>query len=70
MASVFIDVYPFKAKLTIFRDGNYFLIASTVCAYSLQQMLLRVVANGSNRSLCNDLYDCRSLRFEIVFPGI
>ena len=47
MASLFIDVHLSKAKLTLFREGNCFLIASTVSTYSLRQMLLRVVADGS-----------------------
>jgi len=38
MASFFIDVHPSKAKLTLFHDGNYFLIAYTVSAYSLWQI--------------------------------
>jgi hypothetical protein len=53
MANFFVDDQVAKAKLTLFRDGNFFLIASTVSAYSLWQMLLRVVADGSNRSSHN-----------------
>jgi len=41
MASLFIDVHPSKAELTIIRDGNCFLSASTGSAYSFQQMVLR-----------------------------
>jgi len=70
MASLFVDVHPSKAKLTLFHIGNCFLIASTVSAYSLRQMLLRVVVDGRTRSSCNDLYDCRSSRFDIAFHGI
>jgi len=70
MANLFVDAHPSKAKLTLFRDGNCFLIASTVSAYSLQQMLLRVVADGSTRSSRNALYDRRSSRFDIAFYGI
>jgi len=47
MANLFIDVYPSKAKLTLFRDGNCFSFPSTVGAYALQEMLLRVVADGN-----------------------
>ena len=50
MAKLFVDVHPSNAKLTLFCDGNYFLIASTVSAYSVQQMLLSVVADGFTRS--------------------
>jgi len=70
MASLFGDIHPSKAKLTLFRDGNCFLIASAVSAYSLQQMMLRVVADGSTGSSHNALYDRRSSSFDIVFHGI
>jgi len=70
MANVFLDVHPFKVKLTLFCDGAGFLIASIVSAYFLQQMLLSVVADGSTRLLGNALYDCHSSRFDIVFHGI
>jgi hypothetical protein len=70
IANLFVDVHLSKAKLTLFVDGNYFLIASTVSVYSLQQILLRVLAEGTTNSLCNTLYDRRSLRFDIAFHGI
>jgi len=70
MANLFVDVHPSKAKLTLFRNGNCFLIASTVSADSLRQMLLRVVADGSTRSSRNALYDRPSSRFDIAFQGI
>jgi len=70
MASLFGDVYPSKANLTIFRDGSYFLIAPTLSAYSLQQILLMAIADGSTRSSCNALYDCGSSRYDIAFHGI
>jgi len=70
MASLFVDVHLSKAKLTLFRIGNCFVITSTVSAYCLQQMLLRVVVDGRTRTLRNDLYDCRSSRFDIAFHGI
>jgi len=70
IASVFIDLHLSKATLTSFCDGNGVLIASKVCAYSLQQMLLRVVAEGSSSSLRNALYDCCSSRFDMAFQGI
>jgi hypothetical protein len=70
MATMFVDVHPSEAKLTVFRDGNCFLIASTVSPYSIQQMLLRVAADGSNILSCNALYDLCSSRFVIVFQGI
>jgi len=50
MANLFVDIHPSKAKLTLFRTGNCFLIASTVSAYSFRQMLPSVVADGSTRS--------------------
>jgi len=70
MASLFVDIHPSKAKLTLFHIGNCFLISSTVSAYSLGQMLLRVVADGRTRSSRNDLNDRRSSRFDIAFHGI
>jgi len=69
-ASLFGDVHLSKAKLSLLRDGNCFLIASMVSEYSLQQMLLGVVADSSTRSPRNALYDCHSSRFDIVFHGI
>jgi len=68
--SLVIDVHPSIAKPTLFRDGNYYVFSSTVGAYSLQQMLVRVVADGSTRSLYNAVYECRSTRFDIPFHAI
>jgi len=70
MANLFVDVHPSKAKFTLFLDGNCFLIASTVSEYSLQQMLLWVLADGSTSLLHNTLYDRRSSRFDIALHGI
>jgi hypothetical protein len=70
MASLFVDVYPSKAKLTLFRIGNCLLIASTVSAYCLREMLLKVVADDGTRSLRNALYDRHSSSFDIAFSGI
>jgi len=70
IASLFIDVHPSKAKLTLFRSGNCFIIASTVSAYCLRQMLLRVVADGRTRWSHNALYDRRSSRFDIAIYRI
>jgi len=53
MGSLFVDVNPFKAKLTLLLDSNWFLIASTVSAYPFQQMMLWVIADGSTKSSCN-----------------
>jgi len=55
MANSFVDVHTSKAKLSLFRDGNCFIIASTVDKYYPRQMLERVVADGSTRSLRNAL---------------
>ena len=70
ITSVFVDVNPSKAQLTLFRDGNYFSITSTVNAYSLGQILLRVEADGSTKLSRNALYDSHWSRFDIVFHGI
>jgi len=70
MANSLVDVHPSKAKLTLFRDGNWFLIASTVTACPLRQMLLRVAADGSRSSSRNALYGRRSSMFDVAFQGI
>jgi len=67
MASLFGHVHPSNAKRSLFHDRNRFIIESMVSGYSFEQMLLRVVANGSTRSLRNALYDRHSSRFDIVF---
>jgi len=56
IANLFLDVPLSKAKFTLFLDGNCFLIASTGSVYSLQQILLRVLADGDTNSLRNALY--------------
>jgi len=70
IASVYVDVHPSIDKQTSLRDGNCFLIATTVSAYSLRQMLLRVIADGTTSSSRDALYDRRSSRFDIAFHGI
>jgi hypothetical protein len=70
MPRFFVDVHRSKAKLTLFHDGNCFLIASKVGVYSLWQILLRVVVDGSTRLLRNALYDSHSSRFDIALHGI
>jgi len=67
---VLVDVYPSKAKLALYHAGHCYLFASTVSAYSLWQMLRRVMEDGSTRSLRNAVYDCGSLRFDIAIHGI
>jgi len=59
-ANLFVDVHPSKAKLTLFVDGNCFLIASTVSVYSLRQIFLSVRADSNTNSVRNALYDRRS----------
>ena len=70
MASVLVDVHLSKAKLTLDRDGNCLIIASTVTDHCLRGMLLRVVVDGSMRSLRNALYDCRSSIFDKAFQAM
>jgi len=70
IASLLVDVHPSNAELTLFRGGNCFLIASTVSAYSLWQVLPSVVADGSTKSLQNHLYERRNSRFDLAFHGI
>jgi len=70
MAGLFGDVHASKAKPTLLRDSKCLLIASTVSAYSLRQMLLRVVADGRTRSSRNALYDRCSSGLDIAFNGL
>ena len=70
MVTSFVLVYPYNARLTQFGDGNCFLHASTVSAYALQQILLRVVVDGSARLSCNAFHLRRSSRFDTAFYGI
>jgi len=69
-ACLFVGAHPSKAKLTSFRNGNCFLIASTFSGYSLRQMSQRVVADVRTRSLCNTVYDSGSSRFDIALHGL
>jgi len=69
-ASLSVDVHPSKAKQTLFSNDNSFWIASTVSAYSLRQMLVKVVADSSTSLQLNALYDHRSSRFDIALHGI
>jgi len=70
VASVFVDVYQSHAQLTLFDDGNCFLITSTVRGFSFQQMSLMVAMDGSAWSILTALYDHGSLRFDILLHGI
>jgi len=70
MANSFLDVHPSKAKLIEFLDGNYFLIASSVSVYSLWQMFLGVMVDGSTNLHRNASYDRHSARFDGAFHGI
>jgi hypothetical protein len=67
MVDLFVAVHSSNAMLALLLDGYCFLIASTASEYSLQQMLLRVLADGSTGSLFNALYDHGSSRFDIAF---
>ena len=70
MANLFVDVQPSNAELTFFVDGNYFLIAKTVCLYVLWQILRSMMVDSMTSSLCNAFYDCRRSRHDITFNGI
>jgi len=67
IVDLFVDVHPSKATLTLFLDGNCFVIVSTVCVYSLLQILRKMLADGNTNWVRNALYDCRSLWFDIAF---
>jgi len=68
--NLFFDIYLSIAKLTLFHDGNCFLIVSVASEYFLRHVLILVRADSSTRSLCNALSDHCSLRFEILFHWI
>ena len=70
IANLFIDVHPWKAKLTLSLDGNCIIISPTASGYCLQQMLPSALADGSTSSLCIALSDCRSCWFDIEFHAI
>jgi len=55
MANLFIEYHSSNPKHNSFRNGNCFIIASTLNEYSLQEMLLKVVAEVSTRLLLNAL---------------
>ena len=57
MANLFANVHLSKAKLTVFLDGNCFVIESIITESSLQQMLVQVSADCSTSSLRNTIYD-------------
>jgi len=47
MAELFVGDHPSTAKLTLFLDGTCILIASSVSAYSLWNLLLSLLADVS-----------------------
>jgi hypothetical protein len=67
IVNLFVGVHPCKGILTLFLDGNCFLIESTVSECSLQQRMLRMLADEITSSLHNALYDRHSSRYEISF---
>ena len=70
IANLFVDVHASTGRLTLFLDGNRFLIVSTVSEYSLRQMLLKVLADGSLSSPRNALNDRHSARSDIAFHAL
>jgi len=55
IASVFADVHLSNGEGALVRDGNCFIIASTVNEYSPLQIFSRVVVDSSTSSPHNDL---------------
>jgi hypothetical protein len=70
MNMLFIDVDLSQAKQTLFCDCNCDLIASKVSAYSLGEILLRLIVDSSTRSPRNVFYNCRSSRCNMAFHGM
>jgi hypothetical protein len=70
IADLFVDVYPSNAMLSLFLDGNCFLIASGVSEYSLWQMWLRVLADDRTTLPFIGSNDDRSSMYHLAFHGI
>jgi len=70
IANLFSNGHPSDTELTAFINSNCFLIKSGLTEESLQQMFLRVLADGSTTLLHNALYHCHSSRFEMEFQAI
>jgi hypothetical protein len=70
IVNLFVDIHPSQAKLTLFLDGNCFLIASMVSKSSLRQGLQIVLPYGSTSTLRNAYSDRHSSGFEIALQGM
>ena len=70
MGIQFVDVHLSQAKVTLFLDGHWFSIPSTVSVYYLRPILLRVLADGNTNLLRIALYEHRSSRFDVAFQGM
>jgi hypothetical protein len=70
IANLFVDVHPSYGKITVFLNGNCFSIESTDSGYSISQMLLKVLTDGSTGSPGDALYDRCSSRLHLAFHGI
>jgi len=70
IAKLFVVIHLSKVKLTLFLDGNCFLIASTDSVYTILQMLLSLLEDGCTNMLRNALYDHCRLMFDLALHGI
>jgi hypothetical protein len=70
MASLLVDLHPSKFKLTVYHDGNFVFIPSTVSGYCLLQMFLKIVVGGSTSLQRDAAYDRRISTFDIAFHGL
>jgi len=58
------------ANLTLFLAGDCHLNASTISVNSLWRIILRVQADSKINYHRTGVYECRRLRFDIVFHGL
>jgi hypothetical protein len=70
IANLFVDIHQYKAKLSLFLDGNWVFIAPSVSEYSLWQRLLQVLPDGRTSLQCNTLLDHCSSKIDIAFKEI
>jgi len=70
MATLSVDIHLSKAILTSSIHRNCIIIASTISDYSLRQMLLKVLTDGSTSSHHTASFDRSNCRFDNPFHGI
>jgi hypothetical protein len=67
MGSLYVDVHPSEAKLTLLFNGNSVFIASTDSMYSFWQISVTGLADSTTSFELDALCDHHSLMFDIAF---